>query len=677
MGEAEPPPGSLEGWLPTSGADVVCIGLQESAMSKARTKKFFENCLDFLNKGVKGGGYMLVAIEFTGPMRLGLMVRGRKDGSGSKGELHVSAVVTSHENTGLGHVYSNKGGIGIAVTLNASRFMFVSAHFAAHQEMIARRNDDFAEISMGLATLNPFVEACNNADYVFWCGDLNYRIDIDREVCLEKINEGPAGIKQLLKKDQLNIERAEGRVFFGFDEAVIFFPPTYKFETGSRVYATEKNRVPSWCDRILFKASNPGTVVCSAYRSVDHVTTSDHSPVVGDYYVKALPGTKQIMPSPQPVTEARVYITNLRGESLIAKDFGGVSDPYLTFWATWLPFSVRRPLRTKTKMKTVTPKWEDSEVPVLHTLYTDIAVLMDHPLTIAVMDFDRGNADDRMGAAHLNLSEALFAGEKTMFRVPIIADGMSHGWITGDIMVTDTHGKALKAKRTVATPWEPSELKDPVPLQPGTGMAKKRKAGKNSEAGEDESYVEGYYTYGRDQGKGKGSGKGKAVGKEGGRAEGKGKRPPATSGSYSSSGEYDYYQKEHRKRSGSSQASDRGSAGKGRAGGAAKGGKGSRYENPGVSHITGPHGRPGATRAMFGRPQDSYDSEDSGREIDHSGSFAGDSFDGGSFASDAQSYGSRAVSESYDGSEPASGPVQQYEYYSTEEEGDVWGEDFD
>jgi len=52
---------------------------------------------------------------------------------------------------------------------------------------------------------------------------------------------------------------AAGRVFRHLHEAPIRFAPTYKFDKGEvspHAYdSSEKQRVPAWCDRVLFRGT--------------------------------------------------------------------------------------------------------------------------------------------------------------------------------------------------------------------------------------------------------------------------------------------------------------------------------------------------------------------------------------------------------------------------------------
>jgi hypothetical protein len=60
-------------------------------------------------------------------------------------------------------------------------------------------------------------------------------------------------------QDQCRREMAAGRTFRGLREAPITFRPTYKFDKGATTAlaydSSEKRRVPSWTDRIMFRGS--------------------------------------------------------------------------------------------------------------------------------------------------------------------------------------------------------------------------------------------------------------------------------------------------------------------------------------------------------------------------------------------------------------------------------------
>eukprot|EP01062_Namystynia_karyoxenos_P069916 TRINITY_DN65330_c0_g1_i1.p1 TRINITY_DN65330_c0_g1~~TRINITY_DN65330_c0_g1_i1.p1 ORF type:complete len:1099 (+),score=303.75 TRINITY_DN65330_c0_g1_i1:99-3395(+) len=90
-------------------------------------------------------------------------------------------------------------------------------------------------------------------DYVFWFGDLNYRlagipnIQARAMIAAQQLSE-------LLQYDQLSYARLTDGAFSGFAEAQIVFPPTYKFDEGRDTYdSSRKQRMPSWTDRVLWK----------------------------------------------------------------------------------------------------------------------------------------------------------------------------------------------------------------------------------------------------------------------------------------------------------------------------------------------------------------------------------------------------------------------------------------
>ena len=61
---------------------------------------------------------------------------------------------------------------------------------------------------------------------MFWCGDFNYRLNLEREEVEDAVRRQQ--FSSLLAADQLTVERAAGNVFQGFHEAEIVFAPTYK-----------------------------------------------------------------------------------------------------------------------------------------------------------------------------------------------------------------------------------------------------------------------------------------------------------------------------------------------------------------------------------------------------------------------------------------------------------------
>jgi hypothetical protein len=106
---------------------------------------------------------------------------------------------------------------------------------------------------------------------IVWFGDFNYRTMLSSEevqITTLHLNR-PLTLSQtkkliylnnldvLQKYDQLIQQHSAGLVFPEFMEGPLNFNPTYKYDNGSTAYDTsEKNRIPSWTDRILFCGNN-------------------------------------------------------------------------------------------------------------------------------------------------------------------------------------------------------------------------------------------------------------------------------------------------------------------------------------------------------------------------------------------------------------------------------------
>ncbi|KAL9318433.1 hypothetical protein ACSQ67_014950 [Phaseolus vulgaris] len=166
---------------------------------------------------------------------------------------------------GLMGYLGNKGSISISMSLHKTSFCFVCSHLTSGQKEgdELRRNSDVMEILR--KTRFPRVHGMGDEsspqtilehDRIIWLGDLNYRIALSYRAAKALVEMH--NWKDLLENDQLHIERRQGRVFEGWNEGKIYFPPTYKYSNNSDRYAgderqsKQKRRTPAWCDRILW-----------------------------------------------------------------------------------------------------------------------------------------------------------------------------------------------------------------------------------------------------------------------------------------------------------------------------------------------------------------------------------------------------------------------------------------
>lgn len=219
-------------------------------------------------------------------------------------------------------------------------FTFVTSHLAAHDHGLERRNRDWQsiverlvftqdELSTEFQPRKAYVgskgkiegEQVYDTSYLFYFGDLNYRISIKEPKALplhvlshKIIND----LDDLLLHDSLRQQQNKGKTLHGLKEGPITFRPTYKYKPGTiSEFKKFTKRVPGWTDRILFatwadgqagagyinkkvkkgrssrrdeigKEDNGGSglvqkkrkgVKVELYRSIMEFTGSDHKPV--------------------------------------------------------------------------------------------------------------------------------------------------------------------------------------------------------------------------------------------------------------------------------------------------------------------------------------------------------------------------------------------------------------
>ncbi|XP_053703394.1 synaptojanin-1 isoform X3 [Synchiropus splendidus] len=196
--------------------------------------------------------------------------------------------------TGMGGATGNKGGVAIRLLFHTTSICFVCSHFAAGQSQVKERNDDYNEITRKLSF--PMGRLLYSHDYVFWCGDFNYRINLPNEEVKELIRQ--QNWDALTAGDQLVEQKNNGLVFRGFVEGKLDFAPTYKYDLFSEDYDTsEKCRTPAWTDRILWKrrkwnfdkTAEEMNVVGAASKAGESEEDPDHawSPGTLKYYGRA------------------------------------------------------------------------------------------------------------------------------------------------------------------------------------------------------------------------------------------------------------------------------------------------------------------------------------------------------------------------------------------------------
>lgn len=176
--------------------------------------------------------------------------------------------------------HGNKGATAIRMVVDDDSLCFVNCHLAAGQSRATHRNADAETIFKAAKFTNN--QGILDHDHCFLSGDLNYRIDHFSRAQIEDqlllVQETSSVLESLLAHDQLIQQRKTNPLLklLLFDEAPITFKPTYKYDPGTDIYDTsEKQRLPAWCDRILYKSPR----VKHHYYTRHEVLASDHRPV--------------------------------------------------------------------------------------------------------------------------------------------------------------------------------------------------------------------------------------------------------------------------------------------------------------------------------------------------------------------------------------------------------------
>ncbi|OCF75027.1 phosphatidylinositol phosphate phosphatase [Kwoniella mangroviensis CBS 8886] len=184
------------------------------------------------------------------------------------------AAYKTFQQTGLSGLSGNKGGVAIRFQLYDSDICFVTSHLTAGQSNVTERNSDWKTLTAGMKfSRGRMVE---DHEIIIWSADLNYRIALPNADVRQAIEDG--SLDALLDSDQLLNAMDAGETFRGYEEGPISFLSVVRYflDNGTEDYDTsEKQRVPAWTDRVLFKGS--------ALRLKDYnraeLMTSDHRPV--------------------------------------------------------------------------------------------------------------------------------------------------------------------------------------------------------------------------------------------------------------------------------------------------------------------------------------------------------------------------------------------------------------
>ena len=219
--------------------DILAIGVQECGLWKV--KDWMKHLQKLLNY------YGFRNVEITNMFQMFLLVF-------IKSELYplIDEVSLETKPMGFAHLVGNKGGMVISFTLAGYRFSIVNCHLAPKPHKVLERNKHAKTLVKSIKVGNGHCEFDTESDYVFWMGDLNYRVDYIFKEVIEEISKN--NLQFLLSKDQLIRQKQQNQIFSDYQEAEINFWPTYRRVKGTDEYSNKKDQSPSWCDRVLVKS---------------------------------------------------------------------------------------------------------------------------------------------------------------------------------------------------------------------------------------------------------------------------------------------------------------------------------------------------------------------------------------------------------------------------------------
>uniref|UniRef100_A0A8C7G089 phosphatidylinositol-3,4,5-trisphosphate 5-phosphatase n=1 Tax=Oncorhynchus kisutch TaxID=8019 RepID=A0A8C7G089_ONCKI len=331
--------------------------------------------------------YKPIAVQTLWNIKIAVLVK-------PEHENRISHVGVSSVKTGIANTLGNKGAVGVSFMFNGTSFGFVNCHLTSGNEKIARRNQNYLDIlrllSLGDKQLSSF-DISLRFTHLFWLGDLNYRLDMDIQEILNYINRKE--FDPLLKVDQLNLEREKNKVFLRFAEEEISYPPTYRYERGSRdTYVWQKQKatgmrtnVPSWCDRILWKSYPETHIVCNSYGCTDDMVTSDHSPVFGTFEV----GVTSQFVSKKGTSSEQAYIEFENIEAIVKT--ASRTKFFIEFYSTCLEEfkkSYENDSQSSDNVNFLRVGWTNKQLTTLKPLLSEIEYLQDQHLLLTVKSLD-------------------------------------------------------------------------------------------------------------------------------------------------------------------------------------------------------------------------------------------------------------------------------------------------
>ncbi|KAM9316457.1 phosphatidylinositol 3,4,5-trisphosphate 5-phosphatase 1 [Gastrophryne carolinensis] len=447
MGDA-PPPKNITSWFLCKGQgktrdetadyiehDIYVIGTQEDSLNE---KEWVEILLRSLHE-ITTAEYKLITIQTLWNIRIVILAK-------QEHAHRISHVCTNSVKTGIANTLGNKGAVGASFMFNGTSFGFINSHLTSGSEKKLRRKHNYFNIlrflALGDKKLSPF-NLFHRFTHLFWLGDLNYRLQLpntEAENIIQKIKQ--LQYQELLVYDQLNMERTESQVFLHFNEEEITFPPTYRFDRGTReryCYTKQKTsgikyNLPSWCDRVLWKSYPQMHVLCQSYGCTEDITTSDHSPVFATFQVGV---TSQFVSKNNPGdsdVQGQIELLNCKA-TLYTKSH---TKFYLEIHSTCLENIMKSQEAEDQGGCNGTLDVMFEAIPKLTPIISDLEYLLDQHLLICIKSSD---TDESYGEGCIALRMEDPKQQAFSFHIPLTHHGEATGYFQGEICLNARCGK--------------------------------------------------------------------------------------------------------------------------------------------------------------------------------------------------------------------------------------------
>ncbi|KAL1023384.1 hypothetical protein UPYG_G00040160 [Umbra pygmaea] len=444
MGNAGPP-NQIASWFQCKGQgktrddttnhiphDIYVIGTQEDTLGEKEWIDTLKNAL----RATTNISFKQIAIQTLWNIRIVVLAK-------PEHENRISHIFSDSVKTGIANALGNKGAVGISFMFNGTSFGFVNSHLTSGSEKKVRRNQNYISIlrflNLGDKKLNPF-DITHRFTHLFWLGDLNYRIELpstEAENIVTKIKQQQ--YPELLCRDQLTMEKGEGKVFLHYEEEEITFAPTYRYERDTRErYAYTKAKatgtkynLPSWCDRVLRKSYPLVHVFCQSYGCTNDIMTSDHSPVFATFEVGVASQfvSKQ---DPNSVSQGGIKFMNCVA-TLMTKS---KTKFFIEYHSSCLEKFVKSIEGENQDNSDGTIKVRFGNQVELIPIISDPEYLLDQHILICVKSTD---CDESYGESCVALRAA--ESSYTEFEVTLTHHGEQTGTLTGGIQLRTSEGK--------------------------------------------------------------------------------------------------------------------------------------------------------------------------------------------------------------------------------------------